>query len=353
VRAQATAADVASAPLTPTGSGPVEVVPAPPRPAPATTGGQPTARSRWRGWWIGRVRPNPIGELIIIFALVKVYDRIRSWGAVRSGAAMHNGDGVLGAERWLQIDWEHAANRWLAGHSPLEFAAVYWYQFAHIGVTLTVLVWCYVRSPDRYRPMRNALVLINAVGMTVFFLLPVAPPRLLPDEVYADSVADAGFGSTHGGPVPADQYAAMPSLHLAWATWTAVLAFSLLRGRRLRVLCFLYPLVTSVVVVGTANHYVLDVVAGVATALAALWVAHTALARRLPAQIMRRWTSTVSASAPGSSGIHTVIRRYPSTAAIASGEDTPTATRPASSVASSAPTPPGDGISAESAETAR
>jgi PAP2 superfamily len=347
VRAQATAADdVVSAPITPTGSGPVEAVLTPPRPAPARS-------SRWRRWWFGRVRPNPIGELLIIFALVKVYDRVRSWGAVRASTARSNGEGVLDAERWLRLDWEHTANHWLTGHAGFDLFAVYWYQFAHIGVTLAVLVWCYVRSPQRYRPMRNALIAINAVGMTVFFLLPVAPPRLLPDEVFTDSVADAGFGSTHGGPVPADQYAAMPSLHLAWATWTAVLAFSLLRGRRWRALCFGYPLVTSVAVVGTANHYVLDVLAGVATATTALWAAHTPAARRLADQMMRRWTSTVSASAPGSSGIQTVISRYPSTAAMARADGTPTVTSPASRVASSAPTPPGDGIRAESAETAR
>ena len=62
------------------------------------------------------------------------------------------------------------------------------------------------------------LVWINGLGMAVFLVLPVMPPRLLPGTSYLDQVAAAGFGSDHGGPVTADQYAAMPSLHIAWAT---------------------------------------------------------------------------------------------------------------------------------------
>jgi len=293
-------------------------------------------------------RPRVIGELIIIVLLVKVYDLIRSLAAGRTPEARSHGEQVLAAERLLRLDWEYAANRWLAGHPPLELAAVYWYQFAHISVTLGVLIWCYVARPDRYRPLRNALVLTNVIGMTVFFLLPVMPPRLLPGTGYLDSVALAGFGATHTGPVPADQYAAMPSLHLAWAVWTAQVAVTLLAGRRGRWLCYLYPTTTAVVVVGTANHYVLDVVAGVVEAVAAVWLCGL-LAGRL--QMMRRRTSTVRTRAPGRKGSQTVIIRYPSTVASAAVGATPTATSPASSVTSSAPMPPGEGISAETAET--
>jgi hypothetical protein len=331
-------------------SAPADQRPSPPAPAPPPAARSAPAPARLR-WLRRRARPNPLGELVIIFVLVRVYDVVRSWGAVRAERARHNGSGVLAVERFAHLAWERPGNHWLAGHPGLELVAVYWYQFAHLSVTLAVLVWCYLRSPARYRPARNALVVVNAVGMTVFFLLPVAPPRLLPGQPFVDSVAAAGFGASHGGPVPADQYAAMPSLHLGWAVWTAVLAYRLLRGRA-RLLVFGYPLVTAVVVVVTANHYVLDVLAGVATGALALWAVQAPLLRR-PGQMMRRRISTVSASAPGSSGIQTVISRYPSTAAIASEPATPTASRPASSAASSAPIPPGEGTSAEMVETTR
>src|SRR4051794_24496095 len=72
-------------------------------------------------------RPRVIGELVIIVLLVKVYDLIRSLADGRAPAAKHHGEQVLSAERLLGLDWEHSANRWLAGHPPLELAAVYWY----------------------------------------------------------------------------------------------------------------------------------------------------------------------------------------------------------------------------------
>jgi hypothetical protein len=310
-----------------------------------------------------RRRPHLIGELVIVVLLVKVYDLIRSLAAVRAAPAERHGAEVLSIERVLQLDWELAANQWLTAHPHVALASVYWYQFCHISTTLAVLVWCYVAGPALYRSLRNALVITNVVGMTVFFLLPVMPPRLLPGSGYVDSVADAGFGSNHGGPVPADQYAAMPSLHLAWAVWTAVVAASLLAGRRGRLLCYLYPLTTAVVVVATANHFVLDVVAGLAVGLGAVGVAKVLppfppLPQLGPvkaglAQMMRRRSSTASTNALGRSGSQTVMSRYPSTAPTAAAEEMPIAASPASMVTSSAPRPPGDGTTADSDETIR
>ena len=80
-------------------------------------------------------------------------------------------------------------------------------------------------------------------------------------------MAAAGFGTSHGGPVEPAQFAAMPSLHLAWAMWVAIVAFAMLRGKAQRGWVFLYPVMTTVAVIATGNHYVLDVVAGVALAL--------------------------------------------------------------------------------------
>jgi membrane-associated phospholipid phosphatase len=307
-------------------------------------------------------RPRLIGEVLIVLILVKVYDYVRSFSAARSGPAEGHGQHILDLERLLHVNFELEVNGWLSGRHGLELAAAYWYQYAHIGVTLTVLTWCYVSGPPvLYRRARNALVVTNLVGLTVFQFLPVMPPRLLPGAGFIDAVADAGFGSDHGGPVPADQYAAMPSLHLAWAFWTALVAIALLRGRAGRLFCYLYPAVTAVVVVATANHYELDVVAGIAVAIVATWM--TGLLRpdapapvRIPQQwaehqITRRRSRKPNTYAPGRSGTQTVRSRYPSTAPSASGKATPTKPNAAGSATSSAPTPPGDGTSAASDDT--
>lgn len=221
----------------------------------------------------------------MVLVLVRVYDYAKELAVRHRAVALHNAHELLRAERPLHLDFEHAANVSLAGHRALTLLASYWYQFAHITVALSVLAWCWWRWPEIYRGARDALVLINVVGLLVFVAYPVMPPRLLPGGRYVDSVAAAGFGSTHGGPVPADQYAAMPSLHLGWATWVTIVVWRGCPNRAIRALAVLYPVLTTVSVVTTANHYLLDVVAGVAVGFAAAMVTGTI---RGPRRLVRR-----------------------------------------------------------------
>jgi hypothetical protein len=213
-------------------------------------------------------RPFLLGELLVVFLLLEVYDYIKSLESVRMGPALRHGQDVLSLEQTLHIDVEGAANQWLAHHHSTSTLLVWWYQYSHISGTMAVLACCYLWFPRMYRSARNSLLVTNVVGLTVFVLYPVMPPRLLPGQGFIDSVAAAGFGSSHGGPVEPAQFAAMPSLHLSWALWVAVVAFAMLRDKPYRGWVFLYPVLTTVAVVATANHYVLDVVAGVALALA-------------------------------------------------------------------------------------
>ncbi|GAA2142061.1 phosphatase PAP2 family protein [Actinomadura napierensis] len=203
--------------------------------------------------------------------LLEVYGYVRSLADTRYGPALAHGRDVLSIEDHLGLDVELHVNRWLTRHHDLSEVAVWIYQHMHTGFTMGVLLLCYLAGPGVYRPARNSLVLMNLVGLVVFFLLPVMPPRLLPDEGFVDSVAMAGFGTVHSpGGVKADQFAAMPSLHMGWAVWVAAVIMALLWRYRARWLAVLHPIVTAIVVVVTANHYVLDVVAGVVVAMGTL-----------------------------------------------------------------------------------
>jgi membrane-associated phospholipid phosphatase len=221
----------------------------------------------------GRRRPHLVGELIVVLVLLRVYDMARAHAEVRRTAALHHGQSILDLETWLRIDVEKVANVWVTGHRLLSLVASDVYQFAHVTVTLSVLAWCWLRRPELYRTARNALVLINLIGLTVFLLLPVAPPRLLPGGGYVDAVALAGFGASHGGPVAADQFGALPSLHLGWAVWATVILIRMLPRSSWTWLCWAYPVLVTTVVVVTGNHYLLDAVAGTAVALTALQLA--------------------------------------------------------------------------------
>jgi len=206
-------------------------------------------------------RPAFAGELLVVAALVFCYDRVCGLAEARQVVAVRDGLGLLGAEGRLHLDVESVANLWLAAHRELAWVASWYYQVAHLTVTLLVLLACYWRRPDVYRSARNALVSINALALVVFWTYPVAPPRLLPGAPYVDITQATGAAAATATSAP-DPYAAMPSLHTAWAVWVALVGIVLVGRRWAGPLLALYPLTTVVVIVATGNHYLLDAVAG-------------------------------------------------------------------------------------------
>jgi len=237
-------------------------------------------------------RPLLVGELVVVLLLLRAYDLIRGDAQLRQAAALRHGWQLLDFERRLRLDPEQVVNRWTTAHQALSLAASYWYQFLHITITLCVLVWVYWRRPSSYRRARNALVLTNVFGLAFFLVYPAAPPRFLPGAGFVDAVASAGFGSSHGGPVTADQYGAFPSLHLAWAVWTAVVAYRLVGHTWLRRLWLGYPVITATVVIATGNHYLLDVLAGVLITLITLAISYHLPRSREYALTGHRWPLT-------------------------------------------------------------
>jgi hypothetical protein len=218
------------------------------------------------------IRPYLIGELIVVLFLLKLYDIVREHADLRPAAAIRSGQDLFNFEKWLHIDIEPSINHWTVAHRAFNYAASYWYQYAHITISMAVLAWCWYWRPSAYRMFRNALVLINLAGLTVFLLFPVAPPRLLPGSGFIDADKLVGFGSNNVGPVTADAYGAFPSLHIAWATWVVAVTYSLVRDARLARIWIIYPFITVTAIVATGNHFVLDAVAGAMVALAALKV---------------------------------------------------------------------------------
>jgi hypothetical protein len=227
--------------------------------------GQPLALARGRTrWWV---------ELLTIAWLGWVYDAITNLAPLRLHVALAHARSILSVERSLHIDPEHALDRWLAGHHTLGQALSYYYDNAHFVVTLGLLGFLWWRRADIYRPLRNSLVLVNVLGFVVFWRFPVAPPRMLPG--FVDVVASTHtFGSWHTGALAsqANQLAAMPSLHIAWAVWSSVVVWRITTRVWLRALAAVYPFMTGFAVLATGNHYVLDIVGGLATIAVSLLI---------------------------------------------------------------------------------
>jgi hypothetical protein len=209
------------------------------------------ARSRW---WI---------EVLAIAWLAWVYDAITNLAPLRLHLALAHAGDVLNLERSLHIDPEHALDGWLAGHHTLGVLISDYYDNAHFIVTLSLLGWLWWRRADIYRPLRKSLVLVNLLAFLVFWRYPVAPPRMLPG--FTDVVASThAIGSWHTGALAsqANQLAAMPSLHIAWAVWCTVALWRSSARAWVRLAAVCYPCVTAAAVLLTGNHFVLDILAG-------------------------------------------------------------------------------------------
>lgn len=222
-----------------------------------------TSRSRAR-WWT---------ELPLIVVVYAAYSagRLIVRGDV-SGAVDH-GLAILRVEKLLHINAEHPLNRLFTDHAWLGVPADFWYASLHYIVTPAILVWMFRAHAEQYRMVRTWLMTSTFLGLIGFTLLPTCPPRLLhPAHGFVDTMAQYSSYGWWGGEASAprgmggmtNQYAAMPSLHVGWALWCGVMLWRHGRSPLVKVAGVVYPLFTTIVVMGTANHYLLDAVAGAA-----------------------------------------------------------------------------------------
>ena len=169
------------------------------------------------------------------------------------------------AERAMHLNIEPSLNHLAAAHPALAEAAGYYYGLLNFIITPLVLAWLYLRRPAAFGPLRSALVLSTTAANLVFWTWPAAPPRFAVPGMtdVLDRYHILGSGDPHGPDGLVNLYAAMPSLHVAWAAWCAAAVVIATRGRW-RHLAWLYPAATTFVVLASANHFVLDVAAGLA-----------------------------------------------------------------------------------------
>ncbi|MER5971332.1 phosphatase PAP2 family protein [Streptomyces sp. NPDC002055] len=210
-------------------------------------------------------RPNIFLELLLIRLFYWVYSHVRGSAAGGRAVAERHGRQIMGWERALGIDMERGFNHAVAGVPWLRTVMNLAYTNLHFLVPLTLLGLMYVRRPAMYRWTRTALGITTLLALLGFWLYPLAPPRLMPGLGYIDTLnGPQDFDSPRFGVLTAisNQYAAMPSLHIGWSLWCAVVIALLVRRWWLRPVGFLHPVVTTLVIVGTANHYLLDAVGG-------------------------------------------------------------------------------------------
>lgn len=165
-------------------------------------------------------------------------------------AAARHARGVLGLEHRLGIAWEAPLQHALA---PVATPLSVVYLAAQFGVTAVFFLWLYRRAPDLYPRFRDAFVLATTLALIVQWRYPVAPPRLVGLHDSVASLLHVSVGSV------TDPLAAMPSLHVGWAVGVGLGVW-----RKSRALALAYPALVTLATLATGNHFVLDVVAGIA-----------------------------------------------------------------------------------------
>lgn len=210
-------------------------------------------------WW---------AELVCIGVYYALYSTIRNISNANPGVAFAHAKQVIAFERALALYQEQHLHAWARSVKPLIVACNYFYGSLHFVVTIGVGIFLFRRFPDDYPRWRNTLAIATALALIGFHWYELMPPRLLPTNYgFVDTLAQyPTFWSFNSGAMSrlSNQYAAMPSVHCCWALWCACALVPRLQRPWAKAAAALYPVLTVVVIVFTANHYFIDAVGGFA-----------------------------------------------------------------------------------------
>lgn len=239
-------------------------------------------------------------EALIVIVFYVVYSWTRNqFGSNRIAAegiptaAFRNAERIIRWQQSLGLYVEPTIQQWYLENMPGITLWNIFYGSAHFIVTLAVFAVLFRKRPGVFPQWRNSLAAMTALAIIGFAFFPLMPPRLLdqpcpwegPNEFggrciaselrtgpegertfgYVDTMREFGglwsFDSQAFASI-SNQYAAMPSLHIGWATWCAIAMWPLLRRRRSKVAVLLYPAITLFCIIVTANHWWMDGVGG-------------------------------------------------------------------------------------------
>jgi PAP2 superfamily len=219
---------------------------------------------------MGSVRHGFLREAGLVAVAILAYFFIRNLTVGGAEEAFTNAERITDLEQSVHLAWEETLQASIVGSDLLVMLANWVYIWGHWPVILGTAVVLYVYRRDRYYLLRNALFVSGAIGFLFFALFPVAPPRLL-DLGLVDTVAD--HSSAYRALQPpglTNQYAAFPSLHVGWNIVVGIVLFTTTARISVRLFAVVLPLAMAFSVVATANHFVLDVAAGMVVVLVGL-----------------------------------------------------------------------------------
>ncbi len=239
----------------------------------------------WRqtGRWLPSGWLDAIRQLALFAGAYYAYRLVRGFVDGKATLAFENARALVDAERALGLFFEPGLQAWAKGEDWLLTSANWMYVNSHFVVTTTFLIWLYLFRNHAYYFVRNMFMVAMGLALVGYMAFPTAPPRFLPEWGFTDTVANfVGETAENSANVLYNPFAAVPSMHVAFALMIAIPAIYLVRTRVLKVLWAFYPVVVTFVVMVTANHFWLDAALGALVAAVSAYAASAAFARARP-----------------------------------------------------------------------
>jgi hypothetical protein len=214
-------------------------------------------------------------QFVLITLASVFYFAVRMVTKDAKASAFENARDLLRFEDAVGLDFEASAQELIVDNQSIVTFFNWVYIWMHWPIIIAAFLWLYRHNKRGYVLFRNAMILSGAIGLFFFVSYPVAPPRFL--DGFSDTVSELSTSYKYLQPPSiVNQFAALPSLHVGWNLLVGLVLFSAIKQSALRFLPLVSPLLMTMAVVFTANHYVIDALLGAAVALVGLWGARLA-----------------------------------------------------------------------------
>jgi len=215
-----------------------------------------------QGW------PDLFRQILLFCGAYLLYRIVRGMTDGREAEAFDNARDLIGLERGLGLFVEPAVNAWAERTDWVIDVSSWAYVNSHFTITSLALAFIYLRRNASFYFIRNMFMVAMGAALVLYAAYPTAPPRLMPEYGFADSVARFTGLTAEGSSADAlyNPFAAVPSMHVAFALMLGVPMASMSRRNWVKALWLAYPMFVSFVVVATANHWWFDAFLGALTA---------------------------------------------------------------------------------------
>jgi membrane-associated phospholipid phosphatase len=239
----------------------------------------------WRlsGRWLPNGWLDAIRQLALVAGAYYLYRIVRGLVDGQAGLAFENARNLVDAERALGLFFEPGLQAWAESKEWIVTFSSWMYVNSHFVITTTFLIWLYIFRNEVFYFVRNMFLVAMGLALVGYMAYPTAPPRFMPEWGFSDSVANfVGENAEQSANVLYNPFAAVPSMHVAFALMIAMPAIMLVKRRVAKLLWAIYPLVVTFVVMVTANHFWLDAALGALVAALSAYAAYAAFARARP-----------------------------------------------------------------------